>query len=209
VEQIQWLQPTRAPEWISCRGTYGIVFCCNVVAGLSSSSILLFMSMQDLLTRTTLIAPLSSLLRYRYMEIPVVSRVYLTGAFLTTAGCAVDLISPFSLYFNWDLIFSQGQIWRLITSYLFFGVFSVDFLFHMYFLVSHILGGNDCHLYCNIEALSLTSTLFCVFRSIGKIQSTTRRRRISRANSKIRVDVVVWDCSNFLSSILYKRSLFG
>jgi Derlin-2/3 len=71
------------------------------------------------------------------MEIPVVSRVYLTGAFLTTAGCAVDLISPFSLYFNWDLIFSQGQIWRLVTSYLFFGVFSVDFLFHMYFLVSY------------------------------------------------------------------------
>jgi Derlin-2/3 len=80
--------------------------------------------------------PFSLLVRYRYMEIPVVSRVYLTGAFLTTAACAVDLISPFSLYFNWDLVFSQGQIWRLVTSYLFFGVFSVDFLFHMYFLVS-------------------------------------------------------------------------
>lgn len=69
------------------------------------------------------------------MEIPVVSRVYLTGAFLTTAACAVDIISPFSLYFNWDLVFSQGQIWRLATSYMFFGTFSVDFLFHMYFLV--------------------------------------------------------------------------
>jgi Derlin-2/3 len=72
------------------------------------------------------------------MEIPVVSRVYLTGAFLTTAACAVDLISPFSLYFNWDLVFGQGQIWRLVTSYLFFGVFSVDFLFHMYFLVRSV-----------------------------------------------------------------------
>jgi len=71
-----------------------------------------------------------------YMEIPLVSRLYLTGAFLTTAACAVEIISPFSLYFNWELVFSQGQIWRLITSYLFFGVFSVDFLFHMYFLVS-------------------------------------------------------------------------
>jgi hypothetical protein len=72
---------------------------------------------------------------YRYMEIPVVSRLYLTGAFLTTAACAVDIISPFSLYFNWNLVFSQGQVWRLFTSYLFFGVFSIDFLFHMYFLV--------------------------------------------------------------------------
>lgn len=73
-----------------------------------------------------------------YMEIPLVSRLYLTGAFLTTAACAVDIISPFSLYFNWDLVFSQGQVWRLITSYLFFGVFSIDFLFHMYFLVSSL-----------------------------------------------------------------------
>ena len=69
------------------------------------------------------------------MEIPPISRLYLTGAFLTTAACAVDIISPFSLYFNWDLVFVQGQIWRLVTSYLFFGVFSIDFLFHMYFLV--------------------------------------------------------------------------
>lgn len=72
----------------------------------------------------------------RYMDIPVVSRLYFTGAFLTTAGCALDIISPFSLYFNFDLIFFQGQIWRLITTYLFFGMFSIDFLFHMYFLVS-------------------------------------------------------------------------
>ncbi|KAG7349808.1 Der1-like family protein [Nitzschia inconspicua] len=72
-----------------------------------------------------------------YMDIPLISRLYLTGAFLTTAACAVDIISPFSLYFNWDLVFSQGQVWRLITSYLFFGAFSVDFLFHMYFLVRY------------------------------------------------------------------------
>merc|ERR1719352_1388557 len=72
-----------------------------------------------------------------YMEIPLISRLYLTGAFLTTAACAVDIISPFSLYFNWDLVVSHGQVWRVFTSYLFFGVFSIDFLFHMYFLVRY------------------------------------------------------------------------
>lgn len=72
-----------------------------------------------------------------YMDIPVVSRIYFTSAFLTTAGCAMDLISPFSLYFSFDLIFFEGQIWRLITTFLFFGMFSIDFLFHMYFLVRY------------------------------------------------------------------------
>jgi Derlin-2/3 len=51
------------------------------------------------------------------MEIPVISRVYLTGAFLTTAACAVDIVTPFSLYFNWDLIVQHGQVWRLFTTY--------------------------------------------------------------------------------------------
>jgi Derlin-2/3 len=71
------------------------------------------------------------------MKIPVVSRLYLTGAFLTTAACAVDMITPFSLYYSWELVTTEGQIWRLWTSYLFFGAFSVDFLFHMYFLVRY------------------------------------------------------------------------
>lgn len=72
-----------------------------------------------------------------YMEIPVISRVYLTSSVLITAACLLDIISPFSLYFDFDLIFFQGQVWRLFTPYLFFGSFSVHFLFNMYFLVRH------------------------------------------------------------------------
>lgn len=54
-----------------------------------------------------------------------------------TAACALDLISPFSLYFNFGLIVYKGQVWRLVTNFLFFGLFSLDFLFHMYFLVRY------------------------------------------------------------------------
>ena len=72
-----------------------------------------------------------------YMEIPPVSRFYLTSAFLTTAGCAMDIISPYYLYFSLDLIFKEGQIWRIFSSFLFFGVFSLEFLFHMYFLIRY------------------------------------------------------------------------
>ena len=45
-----------------------------------------------------------------YHEIPIVSRLYLTASFLTTAACALDLVSPFSLYFNFKLIFYKGQV---------------------------------------------------------------------------------------------------
>ena len=45
-----------------------------------------------------------------YMDIPVVSRAYLTLSFLTTAACALDLVSPFSLYFNYKLIVEKAQV---------------------------------------------------------------------------------------------------
>ncbi|TFJ87237.1 hypothetical protein NSK_001569 [Nannochloropsis salina CCMP1776] len=71
-----------------------------------------------------------------YMEMPVVSRMYLTASVLTTAACALDLISPFHLYFNLSLV-REGQVWRLFTNFLYFGNLSLDFLFHMYFLVRY------------------------------------------------------------------------
>lgn len=99
-----------------------------------------------------------------YMEIPVISRIYLTGAFLTTAMCALDIISPFYLYFNWDLVVSHGQLWRLVTSYLFFGLFSIDYLFHMYFLVRSFRAKlTSSPNRCGMERACLPSTLvFCV-----------------------------------------------
>ncbi len=45
-----------------------------------------------------------------YLDIPVVSRAYLTLSFLTTAACALDLVSPFSLYFNYTLIVEKAQV---------------------------------------------------------------------------------------------------
>ena len=41
-----------------------------------------------------------------YRQMPVVTRSYLTLSFLTTAGCALELISPFSVYYNSHLLLS-------------------------------------------------------------------------------------------------------
>ena len=71
-----------------------------------------------------------------YNEIPVVSRLYLTAALGTTSACFLDVVSPLTLYYNYDLIL-RGQYWRLLSSFLFFGPFSLDFLFHLYFVVTY------------------------------------------------------------------------
>ncbi|XP_039190599.1 RPA-interacting protein isoform X2 [Crotalus tigris] len=46
----------------------------------------------------------------------------------------LELITPFQLYFNPELIFKNFQVWRLVTNYLFFGPVGFNFLFNMIFL---------------------------------------------------------------------------
>lgn len=69
-----------------------------------------------------------------YLEIPIVTRVYLTLVALTSFACTLDIIKPIQLYFNWNLILHNREFWRLITSFLYFGNFSIDFIFHMFFI---------------------------------------------------------------------------
>jgi len=72
-----------------------------------------------------------------YKQMPIITRSYLTLAFLTTACCALEIISPFSVYFNARLIFRKLQVWRLFTNFFFFGHMGLDFLFHMFFLARY------------------------------------------------------------------------
>ena len=69
-----------------------------------------------------------------YKEMPVVTRTYLTLAFLTTVLCSLDVISPLTVYFNLKLITQKFQLWRLVSNFFFFGNLGLDFLFHMFFL---------------------------------------------------------------------------
>jgi len=72
-----------------------------------------------------------------YRQIPIVTRGYLTLAVATTLLCALDVVSPFSLYFNWTAIVNKYEVWRLVTNFLFFGLFGLDYVFHMFFLVRY------------------------------------------------------------------------
>ena len=52
-----------------------------------------------------------------YTEIPVVSRMYLTASVATTAACALDLVSPFSLYYNYKLILFKTSVKMIDVTY--------------------------------------------------------------------------------------------
>ncbi|XP_047563605.1 derlin-2 isoform X3 [Lutra lutra] len=54
-------------------------------------------------------------LRLEYLQIPPVSRAYTTACVLTTAAVQLELITPFQLYFNPELIFKHFQALRSDT----------------------------------------------------------------------------------------------
>lgn len=68
------------------------------------------------------------------MQIPPVTRAYTTACVVTTLAVQLEVVSPFQIYFNPDLIFTKYQLWRLVTNFVFFGTFGFNFLFNMMFL---------------------------------------------------------------------------
>ena len=84
-----------------------------------------------------------------YRELPPITKGYLTVAFAISLSTAVDFISPFALYFNYNLVVHNGQVcvfylqkhsthvlqfWRLISNFFFFGSLGIDAALHMFFL---------------------------------------------------------------------------
>ncbi|CAH1376097.1 hypothetical protein MTP99_017480 [Tenebrio molitor] len=72
-------------------------------------------------------------LRNEYLHMPPVTRAYTTACVITTLAVQLELATPFQLYFNPILILKQGQLWRLVTTFLFFGTFGFNFFFNMIF----------------------------------------------------------------------------
>ncbi|KAF4663603.1 hypothetical protein FOZ61_001505 [Perkinsus olseni] len=65
-------------------------------------------------------------------NIPPVTKGMLCISFGLMAACTLEFISPFSLYFNWEMVWEHGQWWRLFTCFLFYGDLGVGFMWNVY-----------------------------------------------------------------------------
>merc|ERR1719188_2626850 len=66
---------------------------------------------------------------------PPVTRCLIFTSVTLMLLCSLDMLSPFSLYLNWQLIIYELQLWRLVTCFLFFGQFGLGFFWNTYILV--------------------------------------------------------------------------
>ena len=73
-------------------------------------------------------------LEEQFNAIPKITRCYIVLAVATTACVSLGFLSPMQLYLDFGLIWNKFQIWRLFTCFIFFGKFSMSFLFQLYIL---------------------------------------------------------------------------
>eukprot|EP00747_Dinoflagellata_sp_TGD_P169211 gnl/TRDRNA2_/TRDRNA2_197593_c0_seq1.p1 gnl/TRDRNA2_/TRDRNA2_197593_c0~~gnl/TRDRNA2_/TRDRNA2_197593_c0_seq1.p1 ORF type:complete len:255 (+),score=55.28 gnl/TRDRNA2_/TRDRNA2_197593_c0_seq1:108-872(+) len=71
-----------------------------------------------------------------YKSLPILTRVSLTVIFIVTVLVQLEILNPQLLFLNWPLVINKLQVWRLLTSVTFFGNFSFQFLFQLYFFTS-------------------------------------------------------------------------
>mmetsp|Transcript_27878 Transcript_27878/g.42241 ORF Transcript_27878/g.42241 Transcript_27878/m.42241 type:complete len:258 (-) Transcript_27878:133-906(-) len=71
-----------------------------------------------------------------YKSLPLLTRIGLTAIFITTVIAQVGILDPSLFFLHWPTVLNKLQVWRLLTSVIFFGQFSFQFLFQMYFFTS-------------------------------------------------------------------------
>jgi Derlin-2/3 len=72
-------------------------------------------------------------IRDEFFQIPIVTRVYSSACVLTTLAVQLNIVSPLLLLYHPQLVL-KGEIWRLFTSFTFFGFIGIGFFFNMIFL---------------------------------------------------------------------------
>jgi Derlin-2/3 len=66
-----------------------------------------------------------------FKSIPPFTRYYLVTALASTILVSMGLLNPNYLYMNLSEVVSKLHVWRLLTSFVFFGKFGMGFFFSL------------------------------------------------------------------------------
>ena len=76
-----------------------------------------------------------------FQQSPIIIKIITLSSIGISLLTWSEIVSPYSLYLNYNLIFKKFQIWRIFTNFFYFGNFSLSLVFHMliYFRNSKLL----------------------------------------------------------------------
>ena len=66
-----------------------------------------------------------------FQQSPNITKILTLSSILISLLTWFEIVSPYELYLNYNLIFKNFQIWRIFTNFFYFGNFSLGLIFHM------------------------------------------------------------------------------
>lgn len=69
---------------------------------------------------------------FLFNESPKITKILIISSFATSILVWSGLITTLDIYLNFGLIIKKFQIWRIITTFLYFGEFNLNLVLHMY-----------------------------------------------------------------------------
>ena len=69
-----------------------------------------------------------------FYELPPLTRYWTTLTVLVSVLVQCQILTPYQLFFSPRSVFLKSQYWRLLTTFLYFGPFNLDLIFHVFFL---------------------------------------------------------------------------
>ncbi|KAL4075140.1 Derlin [Scleroderma yunnanense] len=71
------------------------------------------------------------------IQVPPVTRAWLLLSVATSLAVQCQVVTPLQLYFSYKSAFTNTQPWRILTTFFYFGPFSLDFVFHLFFFMRY------------------------------------------------------------------------
>jgi Derlin-2/3 len=70
-------------------------------------------------------------------SIPPITRIWAGLAVGTALAEYVHVVSEYQLWFSFRLVFQKLELWRVLTCFVYFGPFGLDFIFHLFFFMRY------------------------------------------------------------------------
>ncbi len=69
---------------------------------------------------------------FLFNESPKITKILILSSFSTSLLIWTGLATNLAIYLNFSLVIKKFQIWRLLTTFLYFGEFNLNLILHMY-----------------------------------------------------------------------------
>ena len=69
---------------------------------------------------------------FLFNESPIITKILVLSSFAISILVWSGLITTFDIYLNFGLIFKKFEIWRILTTFLYFGEFNLNLVLHMF-----------------------------------------------------------------------------